>query len=180
MANKSYHEVTDEEWNRVEKTLPPAKKTERPQIYSRATLNGKKSGAPWRFCNSRKKRIRTRDFSRHGSNFLQGTSTWCRQNAPGHETKRDIDSSRGGKAIKIHILVDEKFQGARVCIPDKENAKVKHDFDEEPYKKRNVVERFFCRLKDCLRITIRLNKLSSSFSGFVSLAIFLLSSRIRH
>ena len=70
-------------------------------------------------------------------------------------------------------------QGARVCIPDKVNSKVKHDFDKVLYKKRNVVERFFCRLKDYLRITIRLDKLSSSFSGFLSLAIFLLSLRIR-
>ena len=42
-------------------------------------------------------------------------------------------------------------------IPDKVNAL---------YKKRNVVERFFRRLQDYLRITIRLNKLSSSFCYF--------------
>jgi len=69
-------------------------------------------------------------------------------------------------------------QGALVCIHDKINAKVKHDFDRELYKKRNVVERFFCRLKDYLRITIRLDKLSSSFNSFVCFAIFLLSQRI--
>ena len=151
----------------------------------------------------------------------------ARKNAPGHETKQDIESSRGGKTTKIHVLIDENFQvinfllsagnvndnlvavpllqgldlkdkvvladkaystakirdylekqGVKVCIPDKVNAKVKHEFDEELYKKRNVVERFFCRLKDYLRISIRLDKLSSSFSGFVSLAIFLLSQRI--
>ena len=151
----------------------------------------------------------------------------ARKNAPGHERMQDIDSSRGGKTSKIHILIDEKFrvvkfllsagnvndnlvalsllhdvdlkskavladkaystakirdylekQEAFVCIPDKVNAKVKHDLDRELYKKRNVVERFFCRLKDYLRITIRLDKLSSSFSSFVCLAIFLLSQRI--
>lgn len=85
------------------------------------------------------------------------------------------------EAEKEHAEREQnKMAGLQVCIPDKETAKVKRDFDEEPYKKRNVVERFFCRLKDCLRITIRLNKLSSSVSGFGSLAIFLLSSRIRH
>jgi len=71
-------------------------------------------------------------------------------------------------------------QEALVCISDKVNAKVKHDFDRELYKKRNVIEKFFCRLKDYLRITIRLDKLSSSFSSFVCLAIFLLSQRVGH
>ena len=142
---------------------------------------------------------------------------------------QDIDSSRGGKTTKIHILIDEKFlvvkfllsagnandnlvalsllhnvdlkgkavladkaystakirdylekQEALVYIPDKVNAKAKHDFDRELYKKRNVIERFFCRLKDYLRITIRLDKLSSSFSSFICLATFLLSQRVGH
>ena len=121
---------------------------------------------------------------------------------------QDIDSSRGGKTTKIHVLIAEKLlhdvarkgkaildhkaystakirdylekQAALVCIPDKVNAKVKHDFDRELYKKRNVVEGFFCRLKDYLRITIRPDKLSSSFSSFICLAIFLLSQRVGH
>ena len=53
MADKSYHELIDEEWKIVEKTLPPEKKTGRPQIEARAAFNGilwiLKSGAPWRF-----------------------------------------------------------------------------------------------------------------------------------
>ena len=53
MANKSYHELNDEEWKMVEKTLPTTKKTGRPQIDTRAAFNGilwiLKSGAPWRF-----------------------------------------------------------------------------------------------------------------------------------
>ena len=77
----------------------------------------------------------------------------ARKNALEHETKQDIASARGGKTTKIHVLIDEKFhlvkfllsagnvndnrvalpllQGAVVCIPDKVNAKVKHEFDEE-------------------------------------------------
>ena len=78
--------------------------------------------------------------------------------------------------VKIRDYLEK--QGARVCIPDKDNVKVKHDFDKKLYEKRNVVERFFCRLKDYLRITIRLDKLSYSFSSFVCLTVFLLSERI--
>ena len=40
MADKSYHELIDEEWKIVEKTLPPEKKTGRPQIEARAAFNG--------------------------------------------------------------------------------------------------------------------------------------------
>ena len=194
MANKSYHELTDKEWKMVEKILPAEQKTGRPQINPRAAFNGilwiLKSGAPWRLLpskygkwNSVYKKFRQwasvgifeNLMPRHKDygEILAMDSTFCkvhrhalgaRKNAPGHETKQDIDSSRGGKTTKIHVF-----------IPDKANAKVKHNFDRELYKKRNVVERFFCRVKDYLRISIRLDKLSSSFSGFVSLAIFLLS-----
>ena len=257
MANKSYHELTDKEWKMVEKILPAEQKTGRPQINLRAAFNGilwiLKSGATWRFLperygkwNSVYKKFQqwikagvfeklTQSKAEYGE-FFTLDSTFCkvhrhalgaRKNAPRHETKQDIESSRGGKTTKIHVLLDENFrvvkfllsagnvndnlvalpllqglklrdkvvladkaystakirdylekQRAIVCIPDKANAKVKHEFDEELYKKRNVVERFFCRLKDYLRISIRLDKLSSSFSGFVSLAIFLLSQRI--
>ena len=259
MADKSYHELTDKEWKIVERKLPPAKSKGRPQTDNRLALNGilwvMKSGAPWRFLpskygkwNSVYKKFRQwasagifeNLMPRHKDygEILAMDSTFCkvhrhalgaRKNAPGHETNQNIDSSRGGKTTKIHILVDENFrvvkfllsagnvndnllalpllkgfnlknkvvladkaystakirdylekQGALVCIPDKVNAKVKHDFDRQLYKKRNVVERFFCRLKDYLRITIRLDKLSSSFSSFVCLAIFLLSQRVCH
>ena len=84
---------------------------------------------------------------------------------------------RGGSCLKNTVngtVFTKSFdsgetlnKGHLYCIPDKVNSKVKHKFDEELYKKRNVVERFFCRLKDFLRITIRLDKLSSSFISFV-------------
>ena len=66
-------------------------------------------------------------------------------------------------------------QGAVICIPNKLNFKIKHDFDRELYKKRNIIERFFCRLKNYRRIAMRYEKLSLTFSAFVSLAIFLIS-----
>ena len=39
-------------------------------------------------------------------------------------------------------------QKAKVCIPDKANSLLKHDFDRELYKARNVIERFFLRIKN--------------------------------
>ena len=53
MADKSYHELTDEEWKIVERKLPPAKSKGRPQTDNRLAFNGilwiLKSGASWRF-----------------------------------------------------------------------------------------------------------------------------------
>ena len=72
---------------------------------------------------------------------------------------------------KIHDYLEK--QGAIVCIPDKINAKSKHDFDRELYKKRNVVERFFCRLKRFRRIFTRYDKLSIIFAGFILLAMII-------
>ena len=60
--------------------------------------------------------------------------------------------------------------GAKVCIPDKVNFKVKHDFDDELYKQRNLVERFFQRIKNYRHIAFRFDKLADCFLNFVLLA----------
>ena len=65
-------------------------------------------------------------------------------------------------------------QDATVCIPDKINAVIKHDFDSQLYKSRNIVERFFLRIKTRRRIATRFDKLSLCFLNFVLLASILL------
>ena len=47
--------------------------------------------------------------------------------------------------------------------PSKSNRKKKIHHDNEAYKKRNVVERCFCRLKDFRRIATRYDKLAQNF-----------------
>ena len=61
-------------------------------------------------------------------------------------------------------------RGATVCIPDKVNFKVKHAFDAELYKQRNLVERFFQRIKNYRHIATRYDKLAFCFLNFVLLA----------
>ena len=65
-------------------------------------------------------------------------------------------------------------QRAEVCIPDKVNAVTKHNFDLELYKARNIVERFFLRIKTRRRIATRYDKLSLCFLNFVLLASIML------
>ena len=60
--------------------------------------------------------------------------------------------------------------GAVACIPDKANFKIKHDFDAELYKRRNLVVRFFQRIKNFRHIAFRFDKLADCFLNFVLLA----------
>ena len=59
---------------------------------------------------------------------------------------------------------------ATACIPDKSNAIAIHDFDEELYKSRNIIERFFLRIKTFRHIATHYYKLSECFLNFVLLA----------
>ncbi|MBR0290477.1 MAG: transposase [Selenomonadaceae bacterium] len=90
--------------------------------------------------------------------------------------KKAIGKSRGGYTTKIHALINEYFQleqGATVCVPDKSNTVVKHNFDEELYKQRNIVERFFQRIKEFRHISSRFDKLDICFLNFIFLAAFI-------
>ena len=57
-----------------------------------------------------------------------------------------------------------------ICIPDKANFGTKHDFDAELYKRRNLVERFFQRIKNYRHVATRYDKLALCFENFVLLA----------
>jgi len=88
------------------------------------------------------------------------------------------------KGIKIKgktILADKAYSceqirvflaehGAVACIPDKANFRIKHDFDSELYKQRNIVERFFQRIKNYRHVVTRYDKLALCFENFVLLA----------
>ena len=68
------------------------------------------------------------------------------------------------------ILVFIAEHGTVACIPDKANFRIKHDFDSELYKQRNIVERFFQRIKNYRHIATRYDKLALCFENFVLLA----------
>ena len=74
-----------------------------------------------------------------------------------------------------HIRVFIAEHGASACIPDKSNFRIKHDFDSELYKQRNIVERFFQRIKNYRHIATRYDKLALCFENF-----FLLAASVIH
>ena len=69
---------------------------------------------------------------------------------------------------QIRVFIAE--HGTVACIPDKANFRIKHDFDSELYKQRNIVERFFQRIKNYRHVATRFDKLALCFENFVLLA----------
>lgn len=65
-----------------------------------------------------------------------------------------------GSAVIRQAIADE---GAVVVIPSKSNARIPIPHDPELYAMRNLVERFFCRMKDMRRLATRYEKLQRNF-----------------
>ena len=55
-------------------------------------------------------------------------------------------------------------------IPSKSNRRAPIAYDKALYKERNLVERFFNKLKQFRRVATRYNKLLANYRGFVVLA----------
>lgn len=71
-------------------------------------------------------------------------------------------------------------RGAEFTVPPSKNMKDQWEWDHETYKRRNVVERFFCRLKDFRRVCTRYDKRDDSFACFVLVAAIFVSFAILH
>ena len=97
-----------------------------------------------------------------------------------HDSETAVALLKGIKLKGIKILADKAYSSAQIrvfiaehgavaCIPDKANFKIKHDFDSQLYKQRNIVERFFQRIKNYRHIATRYDKLALCFLNFVLL-----------
>ena len=80
-----------------------------------------------------------------------------------------------------HVLADAAYDSdairtrirrmkARACIRPNPTRKRKKRCDRDRYKHRNVIERFFRRIKQCRRVATRYEKKAANFAGFVWLA----------
>jgi transposase len=61
-------------------------------------------------------------------------------------------------------------RGTTPVIPNNPTRKRFQPFDRDAYKRRNLVERMFCRLKDWRRIATRYDKLARNYASAVTLA----------
>jgi transposase len=62
-----------------------------------------------------------------------------------------------------------RSQKAKPVIPARKGTR-RRRYDKTKYKLRNVVERFFNRMKHCRRVATRYEKTARNFLGFVHLA----------
>lgn len=88
------------------------------------------------------------------------------------------------KGYDSDALVDIiEASGAEAIIPPRSNRNTQRKVDWHRYKARNLVERFFNRLKQFRRIATRYDKLANRFNAFLHLAcayIWLLRTRPRY
>lgn len=79
------------------------------------------------------------------------------------------DAVVADKAFDANALIQAIAQtGAKVVIPPKADRTVQRDFHRHQYKHRNLIERFFCRVKHFRRIATRYDELASRFSSFIA------------
>ena len=82
----------------------------------------------------------------------------------------NADMAYGNKKIREYI----KSLEADMACPNKSNAKIIYKFDKEQYKGRNVVERYFQKLKCYRRIATRYDKLACVYRAFIYIASILI------
>ncbi len=69
-----------------------------------------------------------------------------------------------------HFVALIETSGAQTVIPPRSNRLAQRSFDHHLYRDRNLIERFFARIKHFRRIATRYDKLAKSFLSFVHLA----------
>jgi transposase len=68
-----------------------------------------------------------------------------------------------------HLLEYLAQHGIQAVIPPKSNRLQQRDYDQHLYKDRNLVERFFNRIKQFRRIATRYEKLARNFFAMLNL-----------
>ena len=81
---------------------------------------------------------------------------------------RALVADRGYDARDVIDLVEAR--GGRAHIPTQRDRKVQRSIDPAIYRQRNLVERYFCKLKHFRRVATRFDKLARNFLAAVLLA----------
>ena len=72
------------------------------------------------------------------------------------------------------LLGSIKAMNAIAVIPPRANRKETRGYDQHVYKSRNLIERFFARLKQFRRIATRYDKLAVRFEAFICISASLI------
>lgn len=83
-------------------------------------------------------------------------------------TPRQLVADRAYDARSLRDWLAER--GAEPVIPPNPTRKHPHSYDAKAYKRCNLIERMFCRLKDFRRIATRYDKRADVFLSAILLA----------
>lgn len=75
------------------------------------------------------------------------------------------------------LVLSVQASGAQAVIPPRSNRITLRDYDRQAYRQRNLIERFFNRIKHFRRIATRYDKLVRSYIAFVRLVCAVISYR---
>ena len=75
------------------------------------------------------------------------------------------------------IIAEMNERGAAICISQRRSRKEPRQIDLELYKKRHLIENFFCKLKEFKRIALRADKSDTSFKAMIHATAALINSR---
>ena len=161
------YELTDHEWV-VIKPMLPNKPRGVPRVNDRRVLNGifwvLRSGAPWR------------DLPEAFGPYTTCYNRFVRWRRAGVWGKIMNALAGAYDADWIRALVRQ--HGAWANIPPKRNRTEALCFSPYLYRARNLVERFFNKIKHCRRVATRYDKLAANYLAFVQLASIRLWLRV--
>jgi transposase len=69
-----------------------------------------------------------------------------------------------------HLVDLVSQRGGQAHIPTQRDRKIQRSVDRALYRQRNLVERFFCKLKHFRRVATRYDKLARNFLAAIALA----------
>ena len=86
------------------------------------------------------------------------------------EGMENVDAVLADKAFDAaSLLAVIRELGAKAVIPPRANRKESREYDVYHYRSRNLIERFFARIKQFRRIATRYDKLAIRFEAFISI-----------
>ncbi len=82
-----------------------------------------------------------------------------------------IDALLGDKGYDSDDIIAALEEiGIEAVIPSKSNRKEPRQINRETYKRRNLIERMFNKLKNWRRVATRYDKTATSFLAFITIA----------
>lgn len=79
-----------------------------------------------------------------------------------------VIGDKGFDSQKLVMLIESR--GGEAVIPSRKNSKQPREYDRERYKDRNLIERFWNRVKHYRRVATRYEKTARNFLGFIHVA----------